>query len=76
MKMNKHDIMRKKVSMWSREARQDMRQYITDYEQLEKDVKRYFELFEAKVMTDDEVGEYADLYSKLSKVGVLNREND
>ena len=47
--MNKHDIMREKVSFWSRTARQDMRQYINEaeatekaYEQLQRDVKEVY----------------------------------
>ena len=67
--MSKHDTMREKVATWSREARQDMRGYITDYEQLEKDVKRYFELYFGIIIDELEFKEYTLLKDKLSKVG-------
>ena len=64
--MSKHGTMREKVATWSREARQDMRGYITDYEQLEKDVKRYFELYLGGAISSNET---VKLLVKLSKVG-------
>jgi hypothetical protein len=67
--MSKHDDMREKVATWSREARQDMRQYITDYEQLERDVKRYFELVRNVVWEKGLFDEYKALGIKLKKVG-------
>ncbi len=80
--MNKHDIMREKVSTWSREARQDMRQYITDcettekaYEELQRDVKRYMQLRHLRwcgridQYGDKEADEMKMLLEKLSKVG-------
>jgi len=72
--MNKFDIMREKISIWSREARQDMRQFITDYEELVKDVKRFIEL-QSKVYklynaTENEANDLVGLLNKLSKVGV------
>jgi uncharacterized protein with PIN domain len=52
--MNKHDIMREKVSTWSREARQDMRQYITVCEATEKELERLQKKeVPSKVVTND-----------------------
>ena len=82
--MNKFDIMREKVSTWSREARQDMRKFIDEAEETEKeleelkrDVKRYFELLfmPTNRMEMQEMDERYNLLDKLSKGGGSNESN-
>jgi len=74
--MNKFDIMRQKVSTWSREARQDMRKFIDEAEETEKeleelkrDVQRYFELLKPNYVSLIARDEKKALFQKLSKVG-------
>ena len=57
-----------------KELEKDMRQFITDYEELVKDVKRFIEL-QSKVYklynaTENEANDLVGLLNKLSKVGV------
>ena len=47
---------------------ENIRQALTELEELKRDVKRYFEL-EQKHCELHEIDEYYDLYEKLSKAG-------